>query len=51
VNSGLGQATASDNQPRAKKFYNLSQVVMTAQDQLKQNVNAKLLLTNLFLGM
>lgn len=51
ITGGLNQATAADNPLQAKRFYKLSKVVMTAQEQFKQNTNSKLLLTNLFLHM
>lgn len=51
ITGGLNQATANDNPIQAKRFYQLSKAVMTAQEQLKRSVNSKLLLTNLFLEM
>lgn len=51
VTSGLRQAASGDNPAQTKRFYDLSNAVLVAQDQLKQSVNAKLLLTNLFLAM
>lgn len=51
ITSGLHQAATSNNQVKAKRFYQISQAVMNAQQQLKQNVNSKLVLSNLFLEM
>lgn len=51
VTGGLRQSAATDNKTQAKRFYTLSSLVMTAQSQLKQSVNPKLLLTHLFLEM
>lgn len=49
LGSGLKQATANKNTAQTKSFYHSSRAVFEAQTALGQNVNPKLLLTNLFL--
>ncbi len=49
--SGLKQATARDNTAQTRAFYHSSRAVYDAQAALQRNVNAKLLLTDLFLHL
>jgi DNA polymerase-3 subunit delta' len=51
VTSGLRQSASLENHAQTKRFYELSQSVMQAQQRASQNVNTKLLLTDLFLSM
>lgn len=49
--SGLRIAAAKNNPIVVKKFYNLCTKIHNAQNQINQNTNAKLVLTDLFLNM
>lgn len=51
VVSGLQQAAAKNNKAQVTKFHKLSKHIDTAQHALAKNVNAKLILSNLFLQM
>ena len=51
VISGLRQAANTENEKSIRKFYNLSKLVQSTQDALSKNVNAKIVLTELFIQM
>jgi len=51
VQSGLRQAANKNDETAVKKFYHLSKLVYSAQDLFSKSVNAKIVLTNLFINM
>ena len=51
VQSGLRQAANKNDETAVKKFYHLSKLVYSAQDLFSKSVNAKIVLTDLFINM